>query len=222
MSVKVIGAASGTEADVDTDRNVRMGPRPPAFGSLGAYRIGVVSGSITATLAANAALFSARWTNTPNLALIQMIRAAAICDAAITTGVVFDLEAIVARSFTASDSAGTSVLPTGNSQKMRTSMGTTLFGDMRVSAAVALTAGTRTLDGQGIGRIQGFSGTALGTSFFGSGGGAMPLYVRDNNDAHPLILAQNEGIIVRAPLVGPATGTFKVLIEMEWLEVAAY
>jgi hypothetical protein len=140
--------------------------------------------------------------------------------AAITTGVVFDLEAIIARSFTVADSGGTPVTLTGSNNKRRASMGSSLFSDMRIATTAALTVGTRTPDAQAVGRVQGFTGTALGTKIFD----ANPVYMyrREDPNEHPIILAQNEGILIRNPLVGPATGSFTVLVEVGWMEVNLY
>ena len=221
------GAGGVNKANVDVDGHLGVNPRPPAFGALGYYRQVAVSGNIAATLAAASPLFSFRWGNASNLCLIQSIRVGCIVTASITAAVAFDLSVFIARGFTASDTGGTAVGVPAAMQKMRTSMGSSLVTDFRMATTGTLTAGTRTLDTNPIGRIQGTSGAAAGSAaaagllFFGSSN-PQPLYVRDNNDHHPLILAQNEGFVVTAPLAGPATGTFSLLVQVEWGEVAAY
>jgi len=222
MSVKIIGTTSGVEVDSDTDHNLYVQVRPPATGTLGAYVLGASTGLIAATLAAGSTLFSFRWTDATRFALITSIRISAVVTAAITTGVVFDLEAVIARSFTASDTGGTAFAPLGANNKVRTSMGNSLVGDLRLATTAALGAGTRTPDATAVGRIQGFTGTTLGTSIFGNGSG--PMYILDRQKAgeYPVVLAQNEGILVRNPLIGPATGSFSVAVLIEWMEVAAY
>ncbi len=221
MGLVLVGVSSGNGAEVDADNHLYVNPRPPAFGSLGYYRQVVVSGNIAATLAANSDLFSFQWTNASDLAIIQSVRASAIVQSTISVAVPFDLAIYVARSYTAADTGGTSVLPTGNNQKMRTSMGTTLVNDMRISSTAALTPGTRTVDTNPMGRVQGNSGTATGTQFFAQPN-PQPLYTRDNNDHHPIVLKQNEGFVIQNPLAGPATGTFSILVQVEWGEVAGY
>lgn len=222
MSVKLIGTTSGVEVNSNTDGALQVEIRGAAIGSLGVYQVTVPSGAIAATLAAGSTLFSFRWTDATRLALIKVITVSAVVTSAITTAVPFDLEAVVARSFTASDSGGTAISLSGNNNKLRTSFGTSLVGDARVAATAALTTGTRTLDAQAIGRVQGFTGTALGTQVFGTVNGANNLVDRSEPGRYPLTLAQNEGIIIRNPLAGPATGTITLLISIEWQEVAAY
>lgn len=38
---------------------------------------------------------------------------------------------------------------------------------------------------------------------------------------HPIILGQNEGVVVRIFNTGPASGTFTLYTQWEWAEVAA-
>jgi hypothetical protein len=217
----VVGSTSGNGLEIDSDHHMFVTGRPPAFGALGYYRLVVVSGAIAATLGANSDLFSFQWTNASDFAIIQSVKVSAVVASTITSAVNFDLAIFFARTFTAADTGGTSVLPTSNNQKMRTSMGTTLVNDMRISSTAALGAGTRTPDTAPLGRVQGNSGTATGTQFF-SAPNPQPLYVMDNTTHHPICLKQNEGFVIQNPLAGPATGTFNVLVQVEWGEVAAY
>jgi hypothetical protein len=105
-------------------------------------------------------------------------------------------------------------------QKLRTSMGNSLMGDWRIAATTAFTAGTRTLDTNPIAEIQGCP-TVLGTTLSGNGA-PVPLYQRDNSDNHPIILATNEGLVLASTVSGPATGSYILLVQMEWGEVAAF
>jgi hypothetical protein len=128
-------------------------------------------------------------------------------------------EVFVARSFSASDSVGTALTLTGNSFKKRTSMGTTLVTDIRKSAVAAgLTAGTRTLDGDPLmqlGTIQ--TVTNVNTTTY-----SKTVDFTDGMD-HPLLLATNEGFIVRGPtIIFGAAGTANLLVEMQWVELTSY
>lgn len=217
----ILQGNGGTNADVDTDRRLFVNVRPPAFGALGYYQIAQVTGTIAASLAANAPLFSFRWGNATDLCLIQSVKVGGI-QIATGTAAEFDLALFVARSFTASDSGGTSILPTSNSNKMRTSMGTTLVTDMRIATTAGLTAGTRTLDTNPIARVQGALSSATADIQVFPGVSPTPLYVRDNLDHHPLVLAQNEGFVITNPIAGPASDTFILMVQVTWGEVAAY
>lgn len=184
------------------------------------YSVAATTGSIAATLAANSTLFSFRWGSTTKLAVLDSILISAAVDGVITTGVVFDLAALYARSFSASDTLGTAITLTENNQKRRTSMATSGVTDARIAATATLTPGTRTLDAQAFGRVQGFTGTTVGTAVFGVG--LVVLYGVAPGDDYPLVFAANEGFIIRNPLAGPATGTFVVNVVVNWAEVGLY
>lgn len=196
--------------------------------ALGHYRLGVSSGLLTgAGVTAGAPLFSARWGNTTGkLAVLTRLSAYYVVTTAFTAVQELGLDLVIARAFTASDSAGTAIDLSTNKQKVRTSQGTSLFTDMRIGAATLLTAGTRTLDAQ---PIEGFSGIshdpniAAGTAmivaqpWLGFDWSATP-----SNGEHPIILAQDEGIVVRNTIVFPAAGAARLWIKMAWAEVESY
>jgi hypothetical protein len=103
---------------------------------------------------------------------------------------------IAARSFTASDTGGVSILPSGNQNKLRTSgMGTTLLTDARISQTATLSAGTRTKDAQGPRLDRGWRaqhGGCHGRQIL------LPYPIFDQRPGeHPLVLAQNEGFVIR-------------------------
>jgi len=220
MGVIILDGAGGVnKANVDIDRHLNINPRPPAFGALGYYRQAAVSGSIAASLGAGP-IWSCRWSNLSNLCLVQSVRVNAVT----VTGnsvlsVQFNLN--VLRSYTVVDSGGTAVGVPANMQKMRTSMGSSLMTDWRMPTTGLLTAGTRTADTNPIGSVLGMSSATVGTTWFGNGA-PQPIYSRDNSDNHPIILATNEGLAITNVLSGPATGTFVLLVQMEWGEVASY
>lgn len=195
---------------------------PHEFGLLGAYRIAAVTGNIAATLAANSTLFSARWGHALHFCLLDFIEVSSFVTAAITAGVLFDWQLDIARGFTASDAAGTALDLSGDNQQLRTLYGPSLFTDMRIAAAATLTPGVRTPDARPVGRLQGFTGTAINTQFFGQNAGNKVLYQREDTEEEPVLLGQNEGLLIRNPLAGPATGTFNLLVRIGWREVLAY
>jgi hypothetical protein len=71
-----------------------------------------------------------------------------------------------------------------------------------------------TADTQPLIRISGATGTVIGTQFFGSG--LIELINADQGEE--IELKQNEGLLIKAPLAGPATGTFRVSVNMRWYE----
>ena len=223
MAIQIQGNG-GTVADVDgtTFRALRTSYRPVDYGALGFYAVNWVTGVMAAGLAANAEIFQARWTDSTRFAAIFNIG----CDGA--GGIVAfaagatKMEAMIARGWSADGSGGTALTLTGNNQKLRTSMGTTLFGAMRGSATATLTAGTKTLDAHGIGAV-------ISSTTVNAGDIVLPyaeiFSATANCDNHPIILASNgsstsEGVIVRATV--PATGTWTGGVSMKWAELTAY
>jgi len=219
MAIQIQGNG-GTVAEVDgtTFRAVRVVQKPMDHGAFGQYQLSTTI-PLVVTQAANGTLFSFRWADATRLCAVQTIRLECQQTAPATATIAPVFEVFAARSFTASDSVGTALTLTGNSFKKRTSMGTTLVTDIRKSAVAAgLTVGTRTLDGEPIlqlGTVQTITNvnttTYTKTSDF-----------TDGID-HPMILATNEGFIVRGPtVVFGAAGTANLIIEMQWVELSTY
>lgn len=215
---------SGNAVNIDGDKNLQVAVRPAALGSLGAYSLAVKTGSLAATIGAGSTLFSARWTDSTRLALIEHVRIDATTNGTITTSVAVDFELVIARSFTASDTGGTSVLPAANNNERRTSFGTTLFGDMRIASTAALGTGTRTVDASAVGRSNfGISGTTAPNNWFGNGNSPDLWNTYLSGGAqYPIVLKQDEGILIRNVSVGPATGTWVLSVNIDWQEVSAY
>jgi len=212
-----IAGSGGALAEVETNSlAMRTTPRPIDPLTLGEYRWETLSGTMAAGLAAAAPVFSFRWGNA-NLALVQRVQVAMTSLATGFAAGIGQLDLIIARAFSASDTGGTQTLPTGNGGKKRTAMGTTLLTDWRQSSTATLTAGTRTLDAQPISRLLFTVTTAVQTAH-------LPLTsIIDPETADgqwPLVLAQNEGFILRATV--PATGTWQFTVNVVWDEVASY
>ena len=217
MAIQIQGN-SGVVGDVDGTafRAHKVTVRPIDPGAFGHYRLSMNSGVMAAGLAAGSAVFQFRWTDATRLAVVNRVTldgAGGIV--AFAAGVTrFDL--VVARSDTAQANSGTTATLTGNKQKLRTSVGATLLGLAQISATAALTAGTYTLDAQAIGNAVASVGATAGVV-------VMPLaqlFHHDGGASHPLVLAQNEGFIIRATV--PATGTWTFAVTVELAEAAAY
>lgn len=225
------GATSGALAEVGVAAATPLHvlAKPHAYGSLGHYGLSVTTGTLAAALAANAVVFSARWGDATRLCLINSVRTRFLpltpfTAATLTDHTSFDL--FIGRTFTASHTGGTALTLTGNSFKRRASMGTTLFTDLRIATTAALGGGTITLDGnaqaQSIrkgNRVNPAAGTEETIqpttdglnfeAFVGSG-------------QHPILLVQNEGIVIRNRTVWPAAGTGILLVEMDWTELTVF
>ena len=210
----------GTVAEVDGTnfRALRVVSKPIDYGALGAYGINLVTGVMAAGVAANSEIFQARWVDSTRLCCIFRIGNEGAGSIVAFAAGATKFEAMIARSWTADGTSGNPSTLTGNNQKLRTSMGSSLFvgTGVRMASTGALGAGTKTLDAHGIGATNS-SVTAT------AGAVVLPpdtLFQANNMDNHPIVLVQNEGPIVRATV--PATGTWTAGISMRWAEVVSY
>jgi hypothetical protein len=227
------GAGSGPVTVDPTFKTLRVSGRP--IEALGFYAIAGNTPTY-AGLAALAPLFSMRWgTVTSNLAIILKVQVAVVTSVAATAAGITERQLVIARGFTASDTGGTAVTLTGNNAKRRTSMPTSLVTDMRFGGA--LTPGTRTLDANAIATVIGWSGllstgvvigatsgSAVGAARSTEGGiGLVTLLDAINGQDHPIVLASNEGVIVRIGGVAePAGATQQTFVNIVWAEVSAF
>jgi len=228
MAIQIQGNG-GIVAEVDgsTFRAVRSANRP--MEALGSYRVSVVTGTLAAALAASAVVFSARWGDATRLAVITGLRTRFLPLTPFTAATLTDhtsFDTFVGRSFTASHTGGTGLTLTGNNFKMRTSMGSTLFTDIRISTTAALGGGTVTLDthpiAQSIRKGNRVNPAAATEEVIMPTTDGQNIDFSVSNGESPLILAQNEGIVVRNRTVWPAAGTGILLVEMVWSEVNSY
>jgi len=216
----IIAGQGGQQLQIDTKhRAARVSQRPIDVGANGAFRIDALSGQIAASLAANSPLFSFRWTDATRKCVLTDLQVGIIVDGTITTAVAMALEAVIARSFTVSDTGGTTLTIAGNNGKMQTTMASTLTGDARIASTGTLSAGTRTLDAQGFGMAIGGSGTTAGA---GTALAMTSIYRPIAGVEPPVVFDQNEGFIIRNMLTGPASGTWRFAVMAAWAEVASY
>ena len=183
---------------------------------LGRYIIGGGSGVMTAGLAANAPIFSFRWASAAALACVRRIRISAGGITAFTAGRVI-FAGILARSFSVSDTGGTSVVPSAGQNLRRTGMASSVLTDARAATTGALVVGTRTLDAVGFSAIIVSTPATAGTIIVPS---ADLLRPPESAEDYPLVLTANEGFVIQATV--PAGGTWAFAVDVEWDEVTAY
>lgn len=225
MGIQIIGSGGSVqEVGAFSAKGAHIISKPQDYGTLGHYQAAVQSGAIAAAMAANGEVFHARWTDATRFCLIQKIIITGIRATTAFAAGVIDIKATIARAWTGDGSGGTALTLTGDNQAMRASMGASLFGAIRIATTAALTAGTKALDTQDVGNIITHSSGGVGsaTPIIGS------IYLPHNilfdagvaNGEHPILLAQNEGIIVRATV--PGTGVWNIGVMIKWCEVAAF
>ncbi len=180
------------------------------------YGIGLATGIMAAGLAAGAEVFQFRWTSTTKLCLVRrvLVSAGNLGTAFTAGGVTFDMA--VARAWTAAGTGGGAATLTTNNAKLNTTSDTTALGEARIATTAALGAGTKTLDAQAL------------TSAFSAvpnvaGSVVMPptdLWRASAQDEYPLLLAAEEGFVLRVTV--PATGTWTGGVAMRWDEIKPY
>jgi hypothetical protein len=198
--------------------------------TFGHYRLAARSGAITgAAVVAGAPLFSLRWTAADAVLLLFFLEAYFVPTTLFTAAQELGLDAILASGFTVADSAGTPIVPTSVSRARRGTMNPSLVDDLRIAATTLLTAGTRTLDtnpfvaGSGLANVV---NAAAATEYVNPAGGAPPFGFRfEANLArgeHPIVLARDEGLLVRNAVAFPAAGAATLIVNGAYAEVANY
>ena len=196
----------------------------------GSYRINVSTGSVTTVAARTTTaghLFAFRWADTSGAhCYVRKISARFTLTTAYGTAQETGCDLIVARSYTASHSGGTAV-DTGSTitgtGKLLSHMPTSLMGTaglVNVANTGALTAGTQTLDANPLACTSGWS-SAIGAQVVDVDGGGRLLYDA-RRDESPLVLAQDEGFVIRNLILMGASGVGRWDFGVEWDEGVPY
>lgn len=228
MATQIIGATSANIAEVEANtRALRTTLREKDYGALGIYAVGGTSGLMATPLGTNSTIFSFRWApaTAGRLCLIHKVLFSAGCDVtAFAIGLAhFHLRRVV--GFSVADSGGTSLVPSGSMNKLRTTgMGTTQVADIRISSTAGLTAGTRTLIGAQTTQFLPLA-SAMGATQATIGRPLIPptYLVNRRPGEFPLILGDNQGLILmNGNNTFPATGTWRFSVSVVWQEALSY
>lgn len=218
----VSGSLAGVGAEAASPLHMTRYPVP--YGSGGSYRIGMLSGTIAAALAANSEVFQFRYvTAASRIALVTKVEISAALNLAATAAGLVGFRMTAARSWTAAGTGGTRAVLTGNNAKLRTSMATSEVADAGISSTGALTAGTKTLDGVDLGSVS--TSILTGAITVATNGVFLPptkLFDSDGEGQHPLVLANQEGFVIRSNIIFPATATWQLGVNVFWAEVPAF
>lgn len=224
------GGTSGLLAETGAAAAVAMHvtSKPVPHGALGHYRIAATTGTLPAALAASAQVFYLRWTDATRFCVITRCKVSfqtlTPFTAATLTDFGFDL--FKATSVSAGG-LGTDLGALVKTRMRTTGMGASLLdaaGLMRISTNAALTALT-TLDATAIAQSLGDpnqTNPAGGTEEPRVNDPTLLFHPDVASGEHPLVLGQNEGLVVRNRTVWPAAGTGIVQVELSWSEVTAY
>jgi hypothetical protein len=193
----------------------------------GAYRVAAVSGLLTGVAAGAATtghLFALRWAPSGTderrrtTFILQRFRARLATVTGFTAEQEIGLQLFVARAFSATGSGGTAVDLTTSGRK-RAGFPNSLVTDMRVANTGALTAGTQTLDSAPIAVA---SAQELASGATVQRNAAEILMPQEDTVSHPVLLAPNEGLILRNTIAMGAAGTMRLIVEIDWLELERY
>lgn len=220
------GAASGALMEVGAapSRGGHVISKPQDHGTLGHYSYAGATLVIGAGATANSEVFQLRWGDATRFCVVHEISITGMRTAVAFAAGNIDLRATIARAWTVSGTGGTPVTLTGENNQLRTAMGASLVADMRIASTAALGVGTKTLDAQDIGMIVSHSSAGpqaatpiIGQVFLPTG----VLFKADiASGEHPIVLAQNEGVVIRATV--PATGTWNLGVLVKWSELTAF
>lgn len=213
--------------DVDTstgDVGAHVSVRPDPCAALGHYIVHCFTGNMAAAAGALSELVQIRYTGAKKLIiydiLVEHFRSLGTAFAA--GNYLFDY--IRATGWSVDGTGGALVVP----EKVRTSMGAPTT-TVRVATTAPLGAGTKTLSTAALRAIRGIVSTGINAHMLGSISAAanitvgMPgptLLTHPSATAYPLVLAQNEGAVIRATV--PGTGVWEAAFTVRLAEVENY
>lgn len=233
MAIAVIGSG-GVVAEVDgaSFRALRVTPRAPNYTVFGAYECELRSGNLLAALAAGTAslghVWAFRWADNARTALVTFLslRFQATTTFTVNTLTDFGFDAFVMRNFVNTHTGGTGFQQNIDNDAMRTAMGSALVLDIRIATGAAL----------GFSPILGIDANAFAASV-GDTQVVNPVANAEEQRVnepsftwranvgggqHPLVFAQNEGIIIRNRTIWPLAGNGYVVVKVRWLEIDEY
>ncbi len=219
MAFQILGADGVTVIAGDAaSKALRITPRPIDVGTLGSYSIGLATGVMAAALAANSEIVQFRWADATRLCLVRVVTISAAVNTTAFTAAVGRFEMRAARAWSAAGSGGTRTTFGTNDSKRKTGFGQSIItaSDVGISTTAALTAGTKTLDGTSLNDVT-FPCTTAGSLMLAP----YPLWSPNFSGEWPLVLGQNEGFVIRVPLIA-ATGTWTASVAIEWTELASF
>lgn len=219
MGIQVVGP-SGSVAEVgigsSSAQHITQKPIPA---SVGHYRTAVKL-TMATTQGANSRLFEIRNTHATNLIIPTRIFVMAAAAGTVTTGYLGEFGLWKLTGFSAVDTTNT-VTPTSGVKRgsMTAYPGNAAVRHVTVAGAAAgMTGGTLTKDGNMLASLVVPLFTLAATT---------PVVWRemfeDIQGSHPLVLTQNEGILIENVVVGSGTANVvHVVIDVSWAETSAY
>lgn len=202
---------------------------------LGHYAVAQLSGAIAATPTALDPHASIRWapSNTNLFLVLMRIKLGYGVISAVTTAVRIAYQASIARGFTVDYVTGSTAInmsTTAKTNQMRGSMNPSQMGanGPRITTTGAMSGHTNTLDAAPFAITTWealHSVSATGTAVQLNAGAAGPmqtLYEWTGLGQHPVVLGNNEGVVIQLTHTGWAAGTVSLYTQWEWAEVLVF
>ena len=189
------------------------------------YRYAGFTGTIGAALAANSELLQFRFVSgTKTYAVVTKVMFDGLGIVAVATAAgPLGFYMTPARAWTAARSGGTRIAQSGDNLQMRTSAPNSQVNDLGIATTGALTAGTKTLDANAIGQAIGGVGTGAVTIYGPTSIVApQPLLDSSAGATSPLVLANQEGFVIRTTHAGPTALTYVAGFTVSWVEVTDF
>lgn len=189
--------------------------------SLGSYQQGLLTGSMAAGLVANSEVMQFRYSGA-NVAIVNQVTFEGVAASTAFAAGALNFRLLFADAWSADGSGGNAIATTLEANQLD-SQYTIPTATLRVASTAALGIGTKTLQGvtanvQGLGLAAGFTAPATP--------GVGQQMAKDSNFYHtsaaydhPLVLRQNQGIVVVATV--PATGVWISGFTVSWTEMLA-
>lgn len=182
----------------------------------GRYHFAEFTGLMTG-IAANGEIFQARWADSSHLALIKYIRISYSVITGFTAAQELAFRADQVTGWSVDGSGGTTITPSATNLKRRMSYPTSKFSALRIATTAALTAGTKTINTQAIAaaarKTMAAAATVQDSDF--------ACEVNFDFEGGPIVLAQNDGLIVRNVIAMGAAGTIRGMVSIGWEEALA-
>lgn len=222
-----VGPVDTSAGDTSTHVNVR----PDDYGGLGHYKGHMLTGTMVAGLSAASEIMQLRYTGTGKVIVytinIEHFRSLGTAFAAVSTEN-FKFDVIKSTGWSVDGTGGGTLVP----EKMRVSMATPTT-TLRIATTTGLGAGTKTPTTNPYRAIRGIHNTAINSMQLGlslaaanivvgypGSAALLPAFGDWPTGSHPVVLANNEGLSVRATV--NATGTWEAAITVTFAEVPNY
>lgn len=210
----LISGPTGNIAEVDpTWKAIRTTMRPLDHGAGGYFRVAMQTGALTG-VGGGGVVWAFHWTSATYNAIVWYFKLVWLCTTAFGAAQLVDHGLYQARAWTGDYTGGATATLTGNNNKKRTSHATSLVADFRLSTTAALGGSPSiSVDAQPIIYRQRWC-SAIGQVL------TTPQWVDfEMEQEHPIVLAQNEGLVLQNVTAMGASGVLKLGIEVAWAEV---